>query len=613
TLTKNIDIQKKIDEITVQIKIQENKELLKDLAENLIENKPCPLCGAIEHPNPIKIIFDNIISSLNNEKIKNEQQFTQNIDYINKLKLKNSIIYKNIENIKIIGIKYKIDNYNGGDNNFIFNENDILKNIYDYEESLNKLNQQLNSIKISNESIVSLQQEKLKELDNNNNLFLQIKNDLDKYYVLLKTDNFYEKYENILNIENIINKNNERYVDINKELSNIDNENTEILNNINDLEKEEISLVTKKQQKILHIGDFDIKIKSLSYNKEPKEYIITIERDINDILINEQKYKDLFDKILQEKDNLQKNINDNLLKLKINEDSINKKSAYIDNFIEKSLFKDKNKILQSYYKKDKKELYEEKIKSYKEKFDDYIYNIKRIEKEFKILDEEKETDINILNEKVEYIARRKKELSVKNSELIENITKLKIDIQQKEDLFKKIEKIEKTIKEEEKKLDLLKELYDLNKGGIFVEYVANTHLKHIVIDASKRLFNMTQSKYSLELIENSFVIKDHYNGGIARSPKSLSGGEVFMASLSLALSLSSKIQLKNKAPLEIFFLDEGFGTLDNNTLDTVINTLEQLQVNDISVGIITHVEEIKNRVQNKITVTSSENGAKINM
>ena len=124
---------------------------------------------------------------------------------------------------------------------------------------------------------------------------------------------------------------------------------------------------------------------------------------------------------------------------------------------------------------------------------------------------------------------------------------------------------------------------------------------------------MSQSKYSLELLEGSFVIKDNYNGGIIRSPRSLSGGEVFMASLSLALSLSSKIQLKNKAPLEVFFLDEGFGTLDNNTLDIVINTLEQLQTSNISVGIITHVEEIKNRVQNKINVIATENGSKINI
>ncbi|MDE6181660.1 MAG: hypothetical protein K2F59_00455 [Eubacteriales bacterium] len=138
------------------------------------------------------------------------------------------------------------------------------------------------------------------------------------------------------------------------------------------------------------------------------------------------------------------------------------------------------------------------------------------------------------------------------------------------------------------------------------EYVANSQLKHIVLDASKRLEFMSQNKYSLELINSEFFIKDHFNGGITRSPRSLSGGEIFMASLSLALALSSKIQLKNKSPLEVFFLDEGFGTLDNNLLDTVINTLEQLQNDNIDVGIISHIEEIKNRVQNKIFV---ENGA----
>ena len=201
--------------------------------------------------------------------------------------------------------------------------------------------------------------------------------------------------------------------------------------------------------------------------------------------------------------------------------------------------------------------------------------------------------------------------NTQNKIIIQNITKLKISISQKEETLKKIENISNNIKKEEKILDLLKELAELNKGGVFVEYVANRQLKHIVLDASKRLFFMSQNKYSLELFENNFVIKDHYNGGVIRSPRSLSGGEIFMASLSLALSLSSKIQLKNKAPLEIFFLDEGFGTLDNNSLDTVINTLEQLQTNNISVGIITHIEEIKNRVQNKIIVTSSNNGAKV--
>lgn len=612
-LSKNIDIQNKIEELNTQIKIQENKEILKDLAKELMEDKPCPLCGSTKHPSPIDIILDNIIDSLNNEKIKNEQKIKENVDYVNSLKLKNNIKYKNIEDIKIIGEKYSIYNYESISNDFIFDEKDILKNIYDYENKLNNLNQNLNSILISNENIINLKQEKIKELDINNNMLLNIKNDLDKYYKILQTNNFYEKYEKILNIENIVNKNNERYLAINKEIDIIENQNVKVLNDINVLEKQEISLETKKKEKQLNITDINIKIEKLSYNENPKEYIKVVEKDISNILINEQKYKDLFEKILEEKINLEKDINDNLLKIKINEDNINKKSIYIDEFINKSIFKDKNQVLENYKQKHQKDFYQQKIKSYKEKFDDYSYNIKRIEEDFEKLKLEKNIDIAILNEKVQNISNKKKELSNKNSELIENITTLRIDILQKEEAFKKVENIAKIIKEEERKLDLLKELSDLNKGGIFVEYVANRYIKHIVLDASKRLFNMSQSKYSLELLESNFVIKDNYNGGIIRSPRSLSGGEVFMASLSLALSLSSKIQLKNKSPLEVFFLDEGFGTLDNNTLDTVINTLEQLQTNNISVGIITHVEEIKNRVQNKIIVTSSENGAKINV
>ena len=613
TLNENLSIEEKIDKLNIQIKIQENKEVLKDLLENLKENKPCPLCGAIEHPNPVKIVLDNIINILNSDKLKNENKLKENLEYINDLKLKNNLLYKNIEDIKIISKKYNIESYENIISEFIFNENDILKNIYNYENKLNKLNEQLNTIKISNENIINLKEEKNKELNNNNILLLNLKNELDNYTKKLNTNNFYEQYELILNIEIKINKNNENYLNINKKLVFLDKENIEISNSITNLEKEEILLKTKKKEKESNILDINDKIKTLSYNEEPKEYIITIEKNINDILENEQKYKILLDKILEEKFNIEKNINDIEIKLKINNESINKKSDYIDVFLKNSNFENKSQILEIYNNKDKKQFYEEKIKSYREKFDDYNYNIKRLEKEFEKLNLDKNLDLIKVKNNIENIIIKKQDLNIKNSEIIKNITTLKISITQKQETFKKIENITKIIKEEEIKFDLLKELSDLNKGGAFVEYVANRQLKHIVIDASKRLFNMSQSKYSLELLEGSFVIKDNYNGGIIRSPRSLSGGEVFMASLSLALSLSSKIQLKNKAPLEVFFLDEGFGTLDNNTLDIVINTLEQLQTSNISVGIITHVEEIKNRVQNKINVIATENGSKINI
>ena len=82
-----------------------------------------------------------------------------------------------------------------------------------------------------------------------------------------------------------------------------------------------------------------------------------------------------------------------------------------------------------------------------------------------------------------------------------------------------------------------------------------------------------------------------------------------MTSLSLALALSSQIQLKGSAPLEFFFLDEGFGSLDAELLDIVMESLERLHSDKLSVGIISHVEELKNRVPIKLLVTSSEAGS----
>lgn len=94
----------------------------------------------------------------------------------------------------------------------------------------------------------------------------------------------------------------------------------------------------------------------------------------------------------------------------------------------------------------------------------------------------------------------------------------------------------------------------------------------------------------------------------------MSGGETFLTSLALALALSSQIQLKGSSPLEFFFLDEGFGTLDSELLDTVMTSLENLRSDRLSVGIISHVEELKNRVPIKLIVDPAvpgEGGSKI--
>ena len=89
------------------------------------------------------------------------------------------------------------------------------------------------------------------------------------------------------------------------------------------------------------------------------------------------------------------------------------------------------------------------------------------------------------------------------------------------------------------------------------------------------------------------------------SVKTLSGGETFLVSLSLALSLSAAICIKSLRPIEFFFLDEGFGTLDEKLVDTVMDVLGKLGKQNLTVGLISHVEELKHRIDNKILVTGA--------
>lgn len=161
----------------------------------------------------------------------------------------------------------------------------------------------------------------------------------------------------------------------------------------------------------------------------------------------------------------------------------------------------------------------------------------------------------------------------------------------------------------EHKMAVVEDLLQLLKGKQFVNYISRYYLEYISIEANRRLKDMTGGTYGLETnSQGKFLIRDYKNGGILRDASTLSGGETFMASLALALSLSSQIQLKGAAPLELFFLDEGFGTLDEKYLDVVMSSLEKIHNDRLNVGLITHVEEIKERIGMRLMVHPAEIG-----
>jgi DNA repair protein SbcC/Rad50 len=145
------------------------------------------------------------------------------------------------------------------------------------------------------------------------------------------------------------------------------------------------------------------------------------------------------------------------------------------------------------------------------------------------------------------------------------------------------------------------------RGNAFVEFMAMEQLLQVSRAASERLSQLTRRRYTLETDSTGgFIIRDDANGGLRRPVSTLSGGETFLTSLSLALALSAQIQLNGTHPLEFFFLDEGFGTLDPDLLETVVHALEKLHMERLTVGVISHVPELKSRLPRRLVVHPAE-------
>lgn len=144
----------------------------------------------------------------------------------------------------------------------------------------------------------------------------------------------------------------------------------------------------------------------------------------------------------------------------------------------------------------------------------------------------------------------------------------------------------------------IRTMKSLFKASGFVNYISTIYLQQLCNAANDRFFRLTRQKLSLEITpDNNFQVRDFMNEGKVRSVKTLSGGQTFQASLSLALALADNIQQITRSSQNFFFLDEGFGSLDRESLEIVFDTLKTLRRENRIVGVISHVEEMQQEIE----------------
>ena len=397
----------------------------------------------------------------------------------------------------------------------------------------------------------------------------------------------------------------------------------------NQIQLDKLNSKVIELEKIIE-SEGDLKEKLALANSKIEEYNRKVQQDIIDFKEyykgQEQQvteFNNNFEKYTEEKSQLQLKEKELEIDIKNNKEHI----ISINSDLEELLDKFNNSKLKEYYN-DFKEAHEaledlKDLKDYKEKVDAYnlakkslTNNIKKLEKE---LSKEIKPNLEEIKERVQL---QEEKVSDFGKQLAVQKNTYNTNKELYSELYNEFKVWESNIKEVREIITLSNVLSGKTESKKSLEtYVQGYYLDLILEAGSKRLLQMSNDRYRFERrIEKAkggglqgldIEIYDIYLNS-NRIVNSLSGGELFLASLSLALGLAEVIQNESGGiSLETIFIDEGFGSLDSETLDTAITTLIDLQSYGRNIGIISHVSELKDRIRSKVEVYSENNYAKV--
>lgn len=528
------NLSKEIEHLSVQAKLEE-------YATTLEEGHACPLCGALNHPNP-----------LNAKNVSEALQITR---------------------------QQKIETESG------------MAAIEDLQKNFSELNTTLKLKQELQKSILQKQRQNESEIIDHQKLYIWV------------------SFKNEKAVNEDIEKANQLQLQLKTKETELENTGKTLETEIKNKDKFNQALEEFRHQltgKTSEIATLTGQIKLLKltdFEKTPTEEIRKAkESSLLKYREIEKTYTTANDKINslgKERDALtvRLEVNNTILIQEVTEK--NALENRIQSEIEKSIYTTLPEVEDVLRKPLNTEAEKNKLKQFRD-------SLKRIENELGTLQK------NLGNQKYD---------SEQHQEVLEILLKMEEELNQAklnqgklagelENLKKEFETL-KTLSNQKKALDLraedLKTLKQLFKASGFVNYISSVYLQELCHAANNRFYKLTRQKLSLEVTgDNNFQVRDFMNGGKTRNVKTLSGGQTFQAALSLALALADNIQKITESNQNFFFLDEGFGSLDKESLDVVFDTLKSLRKENRIVGVISHVEEMQQEIDTHLKITNDE-------
>lgn len=529
------------DQLLVKQSLSSHIHLLED-------NQPCPLCGSLDHPDPILLSIQNkLLEDIDKERSGANLLLSQ-IDLwakeINELEIHLSHVESDLQksSLQLEDLKKKLTAY---------------KELYD-------------------------------------------KKDLSTVSAL---------QAHISTISDLIKKTAEKETELKKRRKNRDTQRGL-------LEKAEIELNQLVIEETLINSEIESKKRDINnpefcegfFLKTNEEILATInkvERDIDSVSRDlDQVQKDLTVQVGIQINNTAQLGNNKKLHREYSEKVIELNKLF-NTLKEKHSFKDEAELLELFEDCSDQDALEKEIKAFDENLLLTRSKISDLEKVPGVLTFSEEEFI-ILSENYHALKKQNQEKSAQ-------LVLLKNEIDNAE---KKLTDKERLLKEQEILSDRerrLRELDKLFKGSGFVKFVSSIYLRELCETANKRFLKLSKNSLSIHIDDdNTFWVTDYLNGAKRRLLKSLSGGQTFQASLCLALALAEKVKALNQADQSFFFLDEGFGALDKDSLRVVFETLKSLRHENRIVGIISHVEELQEEIGVYVSIRpDQEKGSQI--